>query len=156
MNMDAGPSGTQVISTVRNTNDIVNFLVNKCPFNKLTYEDKLFVKQSERPCPDLSLTLIQREKQKNRVFSLNWYTKYDWLAGSTTVNKLFCWPCILFSNSGESVWWKTGYADLKNLSRSLEKHSKSKDHISSTCKFVLLGQQNIASTLDSARKIEKQ
>ena len=40
------------------------------------------------------------------------------------------------------------------MSRSLEKHSKSKDHISSTCKFVLLGQQNIASTLDSARKIE--
>ena len=42
--MEAGPSGTQVISTVRNTNDIVNFLANKCLFNKLTYEDKLLYK----------------------------------------------------------------------------------------------------------------
>jgi hypothetical protein len=39
------------------------------------------------------------------------------------------------------MYTKTGYSDLKNLGRALEKHNKSKDHIASACKFVLFGKQ---------------
>jgi hypothetical protein len=46
------------------------------------------------------------------------------------------------------VWTKTGYSDLNNLGRALEKHNKSKEHIAFACKFVLFGKQNIAIVID--------
>jgi hypothetical protein len=46
--------------------------------------------------------------------------------------------------NNETVWTKTGYSDLNNLGRALEKHNKSKEHIAFACKFVLFGKQNIA------------
>jgi hypothetical protein len=42
----------------------------------------------------------------------------------------------------------SGYSDLNNLGRALEKHNKSKEHIASACKFVLFGKQNIATIID--------
>ena len=73
-----------------------------------------------------------------------------------TLKKLFCWPCVLFSIRGEEVWSKSGYDNLKNLPRSIERHSKSQEHISCTCKLHILGKQNIATVIDSARQIEIQ
>jgi hypothetical protein len=58
------------------------------------------------------------------------------------------------TNNTETVWTKTGYSNLKHLGRALEKHNKSKDHIVSACKFVLFGKQNIATVIDTARKME--
>jgi hypothetical protein len=140
---------------VRNSEDIVDFLINKCRFCKLSYEDKIYIKQLKRPCPDLSKTLVTTGKQ-NRAFNNSWYGKYDWLVGSKLLKKLFCWPCILFVfvTNNETVWTKTGYSDLKNLGRALEKHNKSKEHIASACKLVLFGKQNIATVIDTARKME--
>jgi hypothetical protein len=39
--------------------------------------------------------------------------------------------------NNETVWTKTGYSDLNDLGRALEKHNKSKEHIAFACKFVL-------------------
>jgi hypothetical protein len=64
---------------------------------------------------------------------------------------LYCWPCI--RRSENSVWCKLRYRDLKNLSRSIGRHGKSKEHISSKCKFQLLGKLNVATAIDDARKI---
>ena len=114
--------------TLRNTNDVVDFLINNCVFSTLTYDDKLYVvKELKRPVPDLSKSLINvRVRGKsNRAFNNTWYKKYDWLTGSIQLNKLFCWPCILFANNSEKVWWKNGFSDLKNLSRGLALHNKS-------------------------------
>jgi hypothetical protein len=44
---------------------------------------------------------------------------------------------ILFVTNNETVWTKTGYSDLNDLGRALEKHNKSKEHIAFACKFVL-------------------
>jgi hypothetical protein len=62
------------------------------------------------------------------------YGKYDWLVGSKLLKKLFF---ILFVTNNETVWTKTGYSDLNDLGRALEKHNKSKEHIAFACKFVL-------------------
>jgi hypothetical protein len=57
------------------------------------------------------------------------------LVGSKLLKKLFF---ILFvTNNNETVWTKTGYSDLNDLGRALEKHNKSKEHIAFACKFVL-------------------
>nr|CAI5847007.1 unnamed protein product [Callosobruchus analis] len=50
------------------------------------------------------------------------------------------------------VWGKTGYNNLQNLSRAIERHEKSQEHISSSIKFELFGKQNIANLLDTARE----
>lgn len=144
--------------TIRITGDIVNFLVNKVRFSNLSYDDKIYVKELKRPLPDLSNTLVSLGKNYNRKFNNSWYQKNDWLTGSSLLNKLFCWPCVLFANKGETVWWKTGYSDMKNLSRALELHTKSALHISANCKLLILGKQNmnIATALDSAHKLEIQ
>lgn len=68
-----------------------------------------------------------------------------------TLNKLFCWPGVLFSSDGgEKIWSKTGYNDLKNLPRSIDMHGKSQEHISCTCKLQLFGKHNIATVRFSA------
>nr|CAI5827286.1 unnamed protein product [Callosobruchus analis] len=90
-------------------------------------------------------------KNQNRGFNINNYEKIKWLTASSTQNKLYCWNCILLSNDKSSVWGKTGYNNLQNLSRAIERHEKSQEHISSI-KFELFGKQNIANVVDTARK----
>nr|CAI5840984.1 unnamed protein product [Callosobruchus analis] len=51
----------------------------------------------------------------------------------------------------KAIWVKTGYNNLQNLSRAIESHEKSQEHISSI-KFELFGKQNIANVVDTARK----
>lgn len=88
-----------------------------------------------------------------RSFNIEWYEKCEWLTASTVRNKLFCWFCVLFSTDQENtVWSKLGYNDLKNLTRSMERHNKSKGHISSSIKYKLLGKQNILSAIDQGHK----
>lgn len=144
------------LPTLHNCDDIVEYLI-KHRFSSLSYDDKIFVKNLKIPRPDLGTSLINFGKpgKSNRSFSCTWYdNKCEWLTGSKILNKLFCWPCVLFANSSEMIWWKLGYSDLKNLSRSTEKHTKSQVHISSNCKLHLLGKQNIVNLIDTAKKYD--
>jgi hypothetical protein len=70
------------------------------------------------------------------------------MIGLLAVNYLKNFFFILFVTNNETVWTKTGYSDLNNLGRALEKHNKSKEHIAFACKFVLFGKQNIATVID--------
>nr|CAI5852598.1 unnamed protein product [Callosobruchus analis] len=91
-------------------------------------------------------------KNQNRGFNINNYEKIKWLTASSTRNKLYCWNCVLFSSDKSSVWGKTGYNNLQNLSHAIERHDKFQEHISSSIKFELFGKQNIANVVDTARK----
>lgn len=64
----------------------------------------------------------------SRSFNSNVYNKHSWLCGSYYLQKLFCWPCLLLGQT-KSVWVTEGYNDLKNLSRSIERHESSIDHV---------------------------
>ena len=150
----------QVNVNVRNTCDLVNFLLNEQNSSSHSYEDKLYiVKEVKRPVPDLSkrLVTIGGVGKSNRSFKNTWYEKYDWLTSSVTLNKLFCWPCILLAtNNSDKVWSNCGIGDLKNLSRGILLPNKSTQHISSNCKLTLMRKQrqNIATAIDNARKTE--
>ncbi|KAJ3654966.1 hypothetical protein Zmor_014116 [Zophobas morio] len=85
----------------------------------------------------------------NRGFNNNWYDKYNWLTGSEKRNKLYCWSCLLFSETKQSPW-TSGYDDLKHLSESLQKHGNSEQHTHASLKFKLFGKNNIQDSIDSA------
>nr|CAI5855198.1 unnamed protein product [Callosobruchus analis] len=73
---------------------------------------------------------------------------------------IFVWTSDLPAENGcaalaclvNAIWGKTDYNNLQNLSRAIERHEKSQEHISSSIKFELFGKQNIANVVDTARK----
>lgn len=139
------------INELKDCDDIVDWLLINS-FNKLDHDTKFYIINSLRPKPNL-ITLKLSDNRQNRGFNTGWYDKCVWLTGSIKREKLFCWQCLLFSNQSEyTAWSKTGYSDLKNLPRSIERHTKSKEHIASSCKLALFGKLNIVTAIDSARK----
>jgi hypothetical protein len=56
-------------------------------------------------------------------------------------NRLFCWPCLLFSEQREGPWNSTGFNNLKEIGRALQKHGISKDHTHALLKFRLFGRK---------------
>lgn len=140
------------LDEIKHCDDIVDWLVSNS-FSTLNFEAKSYVvKTLQKPRPSL-ITLNTTDNRQNRGFNIVWYDKCEWLTGSNKREKLFCWPCLLFSKQMEyTSWSKTGFSDLKNLPRSIDRHSKSKEHIASSCKIKLFCKQNIAIALDGARK----
>ncbi|KAJ0005855.1 hypothetical protein NQD34_015749 [Periophthalmus magnuspinnatus] len=105
------------------------------PFPTRVFPEKLIIVARGRPTPALT-NLIQDSKVTatsgayTRHFQTTTYEKYQWLTGCPKLNRLFCWPCILFSV--EQVVWNTkGYADLGNLCGSMLRHERSQNHIRS-------------------------
>ena len=102
--------------------DIASALLIK-PFSvRSIAEQNVIVKQ--RPTPNLTI------KNKGRSFQKEWYLKKDWLCGSSTLERLFCWPCLLFSPGTSPTWTKTGYTDMRSLMADGKKHEKGKSHLS--------------------------
>jgi len=100
------------------------------PYRRWRIVDKNDLLRQGKPTP--SLTYLSADKNGSKVFcrsfNSNVYTKHPWVCGSFYLQKLFCWPCTLLSQPN-SVWITLGYADFKNLSRSILRHEVSKDHI---------------------------
>ena len=76
------------------------------------------------------VNLRSSNKKCIRHFQTNWYKKKKWLTGSAKLNKLFCWPCLVF-NLEKVVLNEKGYDDLNNLHISIRKHERSQRHIRS-------------------------
>jgi hypothetical protein len=112
---------------------LVNYLLTNA-FNKLSYDDKVFIKQLDRPTPSLNSLVNTNKNSSNGKFNSSWFGKCHWLTGSEIKSKLFCWPCPLFNDS------------------KLKIHGKSKDHTHAALKLKLFGKQNIENSLDSAHR----
>jgi hypothetical protein len=52
---------------VRNNGDLVNYLLTNA-FNKLSYDDKVFIKQLDRPTPSLNSLVNTNKNSSNRKF----------------------------------------------------------------------------------------
>jgi hypothetical protein len=52
---------------VRNNGDLVNYLLTNA-FNKLSYDDKVFVKHLDRPTPSLNSLVNTNKNSYNRKF----------------------------------------------------------------------------------------
>lgn len=135
----------------------LEFIV-KNDFTKLPFEQQLKIKENGRPTPQLEMTQ-RRSNGKARSFCKGNYTRNEWLTGSAKLNQLFCWPCLLFDRSTCSLnnpWATTGFNDLANLTRAIERHAKSKCHIMSELKLKLFGRVRINEALDQASVISVQ
>ncbi|CAG9820197.1 unnamed protein product [Phaedon cochleariae] len=138
-----------ITEIVEQNEDIVNFLLTY-HFDSFSNNDKHFVKSLSRPTPRLKRLINTSSRGSNRLFSTAWYERYFWLTGSETRNKLFCWPCLLYSEEAHnSVWGRLGYDNMKELSRALQKHANSKDHLSCELRFKIFGKQNIPNGINS-------
>jgi hypothetical protein len=121
------------------------------PFRFESLNEKLDIAQSGRPFPDLpDLTATHKDKSQDYIqhFHTSQYSKTQWTAGSSKLNNLFCWPCLLFA-SEQTVWSNNGYDNLNNLHNVIQKHEKSKSHMSSLLQFKTFGTSRIDIQLDS-------
>ena len=99
--------------------------------------------------------LVNLNKKCVRHFQINWYKKKKWLTGSAKLNKLFCWPCLLF-NLEKIVWNEKGYDDLNNQHMSILKHEGSQRHIRSLIDLKAFEKVCIDLQLDASKKLSIQ
>ena len=118
-------------------------------FSKLNFQSKVNVLKKGRPILDLkNLLPTTGRKNVNRSFHKEWYTRKEWLCECALRNRLFCYPCLLFSTRD-----LTGFCDLKNLPRSLSKHEKSNIHIQSQISFKTFGTSRIDLVLNEQQRL---
>lgn len=126
------------------------------PFSRRSTGEKESILEVGRPTPLLP-KLIQKgggAKPFKRNFNENYYEKFEWICGCNHVNKLFCWPCLLFTNTKDhSVWVRNGFSDLKHLTTAIDKHAASMVHISNFLSLKSFGRVRIDELLDNSRKI---
>lgn len=128
------------------------------PFSRRTPEEQMLLVNSAVPRPAME-QLKSNYKLKGKVMMRSFNTSsYEnkWLCGSSKLNKLFCWPCLLLHNMNErGVWSKTGYDDLNHLSTSLKTHASSKDHINNAFALSTYGRIRIDEALDHGREVAR-
>ncbi|XP_060836306.1 uncharacterized protein LOC132918969 [Rhopalosiphum padi] len=109
--------------------DVVAMLL-ETPFPHWKPDSKKDLLKVGKPIPILSVLVPDKKQTKVfcRSFNPNLYQQHSWLCGSHYMQKLFCWPCLLIGKN-KSVWNTVGYCDLKNVSRTIQIHKSSKDHI---------------------------
>jgi hypothetical protein len=129
---------------------VIKQLVQK-PFQFKSFYEKLDIVHFGRPCPDLpDLTATHKDKSQDyiRHFQTSQHSKTQWISGSSKLKKLFCWPYLLFA-SEQTVWSNNGYDSLNNLHNAIQKHEKSKSHISLLLHLKTFGTSRIDIQLDS-------
>ncbi|XP_017295795.1 zinc finger MYM-type protein 1 [Kryptolebias marmoratus] len=124
-------------------------------FPKLDFESQCELISNGRPTPTLK-GLFEKSgitgRQYMRFFQTEWYTRKDWLCGCANRNRLYCFPCLLFSTC-DSVWTSTGFGDLKHLQRGFISHEKSAAHIQSQIALKTFGTSRIDLAVDEQRKL---
>ncbi|CAH0555131.1 unnamed protein product [Brassicogethes aeneus] len=113
--------------------------LKEVPFSRRNDLERRDIFVSGRPEPVLSEVLKDQRVGSSffRSFQTTWYDTHPWLCGSFYCQKLFCWPCLLLSRT-KSVWATEGFYDLKNLSRSCQKHATSANHMTCFMNFKRL------------------
>ena len=73
----------------------------KYKFSLRSYQEKLEIVRKGRMCPKLP-NMITKHKSKNKEYTRHFcqkqYEVFSWLTGCENLNRLFCWPCLLFSD----------------------------------------------------------
>ena len=125
------------------------------PFYRRDFTEKISIKERGRPTPQLpSLSVLckDRNREYTRHFCATNYVKHKWLTGCPNLNKLFCWPCLLFSNEN-TVWSKEGFSNIAALAFSVNRHEKTKSHISSAFALCNFGNSRIDLQLDTQKSL---
>jgi len=118
-------------------------------FSSLSYEEKCTREANTR------VEACEAKQRFLRKFNPKLYEKYSWLCGSSITNKLYCWPCVLFSKKESSVWCSAqcGYDDLNNLHTAAGRHDKTALHLKAFLAHNTFGQTRINVLLDNQKSI---
>jgi len=109
-------------------------------FGAHSYEDKIGIVLRGRPTPKLP-NLKSKTKNCYRYFNECFYKTCDWLCGCS--DKLYCWPCVIFSHSESNVWSKYGVTDMSNFHGLKTRHQSSQLHIQSLVNLKTFGNNRI-------------
>ena len=124
-------------------------------FSLLSYEEKSTRCREANTTPELKLQLVKQNNVFLRKFNPKVHEKYSWLCGSSITNKLYCWPCLLFSKKESSVWSSAqcGYDDLNSLHTAAGRHDKTASHLTVFLAHNTFGQTRINVLLDNKKSI---
>lgn len=124
-------------------------------FGSNTFIEKQNIINNGRPTPTLQ-DLKSKCKNNFRYFNPSYYNTNKWLSGCQKTQKLYCWPCILFSHES-NTWSKYGCSDLNNYHNLKHRHEINRSHIESLITLKKFGNIRIETCLSDAYKqsIEK-
>ena len=83
-------------------------VLKEIAFSSISLEKKLEIKQRGRPTHKLEIVQVTKGKYRDfkREFKESLYERTSWLCGCEATNKLFCFPCLLFTKqSSENLNW---------------------------------------------------
>lgn len=135
-------------------NCVIESLLLK-PFQSLSFDKKKCIIETGRPMPNLS-TLVTKSKNYVRSFKYEYYNSIKWLSGCKKTNKLYCWPCVIFSRE-ENVWTKHGFSDLNNFHNIKGRHEANSNHIQCSIDLTKFGKTGIETRFGGnfSKNIEK-
>jgi len=110
------------VETSRGAEDIICELIEKS-FSARTVGEQKEILQHKKPQPKLG------PRTANRQFQDACYAKKEWLCGSTNVQRLFCWPCLLFAPGKSQMWTRQGYANMRCFLSDCRKHGRWNCHL---------------------------
>ena len=97
------------------------------PFSERNYTDQFSIVTNGRPTPMMPM-LYTKTRNCVRHFKKQNYDSCPWICGCDKLNKLFCWPCLLFSDH-PNQWISQGISDLNNLHNMQKRHDLMDNHI---------------------------
>ncbi|KXJ79117.1 hypothetical protein RP20_CCG002318 [Aedes albopictus] len=113
-------------------------LLKQNPLETLSGETIARIVAQGRPTPALP-GLSKECRYKGKVFTRRYkkdnYFRYNWLSGCCIENKLFCWPCYIFTTDPTDTWGFKGFDGLSNFSNSVKTHVNQELHILNVEKF---------------------
>ena len=110
------------VETSRGAEDIICELIEKS-FSARTVGEQKEILQHKKPQPKLG------PRTANRQFQDACYAKKEWLCGSTNVQRLFCWPCLLFAPGKSQMWTRQGYVNMRCFLSDCRKDGRSNCHL---------------------------
>jgi hypothetical protein len=96
------------------------------PSSSFIYGDKLKIIEEGAPKPNLNL--YTKIKTFTQHFNTSLCEAIPWFCGCDKLNKLSCWPCLLFSKE-KHVFNSAGFNDINNIYKSEKIHRHSVNHI---------------------------
>ena len=130
-------------------------------FTTLPLEQRLKIKADGKPRPIMNLKSPRggggksgNGKQAFRRFNQGLFDKFEWLTGSGEQQKLYCWPCVLFSLTTSSLnnpWVVGGYDDMNNFHGAAKHHGeRCKKHTANVIRLKLFGRVRINEQVDES------
>ncbi|XP_058456170.1 myoneurin isoform X1 [Malaya genurostris] len=95
--------------------------LTKIPFATLSKESQQKIVKSGRPTNQMPILHARCQSSSN----LN---AFPWITGCEKNQRLYCWPCLLFSKSEYDTWGRRGFTDFHRLSQAIPEHLKDVSH----------------------------